>query len=94
MIKIVATMIVKTENMEQFLAEAKELVEKSAAEEGNISYSLNASISDPKTYAIIEFWKDKDAIDIHNNSEHFTHIFPRISNLLQEKMSIEVFKEI
>ena len=47
MIKIVAKMFVKPECVEDFKAQAKELVQKSAAEEGNVSYTLNGSTSDP-----------------------------------------------
>ena len=44
--------------VETFKAIARELVEKSAAEEGNLSYSLNVSQADPNCFAIVEFWKD------------------------------------
>ena len=43
MIKIVAKMLVRADKVEEFKAVAKELVEKSRAEAGNVFYSLNVS---------------------------------------------------
>ena len=94
MIKIVAKMPVKANEVENFKATAKELVEKSAAEEGNVSYSLNVSKDNPCLFAVIEFWKDQAAIDFHNNTEHFTGILPKLAALCEGEISIELFDEI
>jgi quinol monooxygenase YgiN len=94
MIKIVAKMPVKASEVETFKASAKELVKKSAAEAGNISYSLNVSTTDPHLFAIIECWRDQAAIDFHNQTEHFTGILPKLSTLCDGEISIELFNEV
>lgn len=94
MLKIVAKVKVKASEVENFKAMAKELVEKSRAEAGNVSYALNESVDDPATLAFIEFWKDQDAIDTHNATEHFTTIFPKLAELREGDFSVEVFKEL
>ena len=94
MIKIVAKMFVKPELLNAFKAEAKELVEKSRAEAGNVSYSLNQSRDDPNTLAFIEFWKDQDAIDTHNATEHFTRILPKLAGMCGSAPEIALFDEI
>ena len=94
MIKIVAKMTVKEGNAEVFKATAKELIEKSAAEAGNIFYTLNVSVKDPNQFAIIECWKDQAAIDFHNKTEHFTTILPKLSPLCEGNMLVDVFNEI
>jgi quinol monooxygenase YgiN len=94
MIKIVAKMPVKESEVETFKAAAKELVEKSAAEAGNVSYSLNVSTTDPCLFVIMECWKDQAAIDFHNQTEHFTTILPKLSALCEGDVSIELFNEI
>ena len=53
MIKIVAKNTVKKENKADFINTAKELIEKSMAEEGCISYTLNESL-DGKYLTFIE----------------------------------------
>lgn len=94
MIKIVAKMPVKESEIETFKATAKELVEKSAAETGNVSYSLNVSTANPCLFAIIECWKDQAAIDFHNGTPHFTGILPKLSALCEGDISIELFNEV
>ena len=94
MINIVAKMFVKPELIDAFKAEAKELVEKSRAEEGNVSYSLNQSADDPNTLAFIEFWKDQDAISFHNATAHFTTILPKLADMCGSAPEIALFSEI
>ena len=91
MIKIVAKMVVREDAIGQFHELAKELVEKSRAEEGNISYSLNQSTADRKLHAFIEIWKDQAAIDAHNQTEHFTTILPELTT---EPQPVDLFTEV
>jgi quinol monooxygenase YgiN len=84
MIQIVARNTVQEGKKEEFLALVKELVEKSRAEEGNIYYDLWEDIKDPNVLTFIEEWKDQEAINIHNASEHFTRIVPQIGRLTVE----------
>ena len=94
MIKIVAKMLVKADKVEEFKATAKELVEKSRAEEGNIFYSLNVSTANPRLFAFIECWKDQAAIDTHNATEHFTGILPKLGEMCEEGQPVDLFTEI
>lgn len=94
MIKIVAKMPVKKDKVDAFKAAAKELVEKSAAEAGNVFYTLNVSTTNPCLFAVIECWKDQAAIDFHNNTEHFTGILPKMAEMCDGEISIELFNEV
>ncbi len=94
MIKIVAEMVVKAECLDSFKALAKELVEKSAAEEGNIVYTLNQNTADSCVLAFIETWKDQAAIDAHNASAHFTGILPKLQPLCSSVPPFKIYKEI
>ena len=93
MIKIVAKNTVKKENKADFINMAKELIEKSRAEEGCIFYTLNESL-DGKYLTFIEEWKDEKAIEIHNNSEHFKSIVPKLSQFKEGDMDVILYKEI
>ena len=94
MIKIVARLLVKEDKVEEFKAAAKELVEKSRAEEGNVFYSLNVSTANPRLLAFIECWKDQAAIDVHNATEHFTTILPKLGGMCEEGQPVEMFTEV
>ena len=93
MIKIVACTLVKEGMEEAYMEAARELVQKSAAEEGNITYTLNRDINNPRSFAMIEIWKDQDAIDKHNASEHFTTIVPKLGTMAESK-SISLYSEV
>lgn len=93
MIKIVAKKLVKEGKVQEFKEIVGELVEKSLAEEGNVFYSINVSTKNPRMLAFIECWRDQEALDIHNATEHFQRIVPAINELCEES-SAEFFTEI
>ena len=94
MIKITAKSIVKAGARYQFIATARELVEKSRAEAGNISYHLYEDMDDPDILTFIEEWKDQAAVDVHADSEHFQHIIPLLSDMAEEAIEISLYREI
>ena len=103
MIKIFAKMLVKEECIDKFIELAKELVEKSRAEEGNVFYSINQSVENNcifafiecwKDFAFIECWKDQAAIDFHNATPHFTGIVPQLGSLCEKAYGAELFNEL
>ena len=94
MIKIVAKTKFREDSIDEVKALVKELVEKSQAEEGNISYSFNQNIQDPSIMTMIEIWQDKAAIDAHNASEHFQRIFPQMGAFAAGKPEIDLYTEI
>ena len=93
MIKIVAKKLVKEGKVQEFKEIVGELVEKSLAEEGNVFYSINVSTKNPRMLAFIECWRDQEALDIHNATEHFQRIVPAINELCEES-SAEFFTEL
>ena len=93
MIKIVSKNTVKKEKKQEFINTAKELIEKSRAEEGCIYYTLNESL-DGKYLTFIEEWKDEKSIEIHNNSEHFKTIVPKLAKFKEGASDLVLYKEI
>lgn len=93
MITIIAKQIIRKDCIEQYHALAKELVEKSRAEEGCISYTSNQSIQDERIHCFIEVWKDQEAIDIHNATEHFTRIVPQFGAMFDGPEVVDLYTE-
>ncbi|MBQ9022560.1 MAG: antibiotic biosynthesis monooxygenase [Eubacterium sp.] len=94
MIKIVAKMVIQEDKVDEFLKITQELVEKSSAEEGNISYTLNRHIEKSNEFCFIELWRDKEATAIHEASEHFTRILPMTGALAAEPPQINLYTEV
>lgn len=94
MIKIVAKNTLKEGQKENFIKTAKELIEKSRAEEGNISYTLCEDIKNPDILTFIEEWKDMEAIAVHNDTEHFKKIVPMLAEFRIGSSEVNLYKEV
>ncbi len=66
-----AQVFIKPEKVVDFLAVTDDLVTKSRAEAGNISYTLYQDPKDNTKFFVFEEWKDQAAIDFHFATEHF-----------------------
>ena len=94
MIKIVARQVIRKDSIEKYHELVKELVEKSRAEEGNIAYTSNQSTADERVHCFLEIWKDQEAIDIHNATEHFTRIIPQLGELFDGPEMVDLYTEV
>lgn len=81
-VKIVAQNWVKPEKKEEFLPLVKELVAKSAAEDGNIEYRLFENREDPTHLVLVEEWESWEKLEVHRTTEHFTRILPQLGEYL------------
>ncbi len=94
MIRIVADNYLKAECIEKFLKLAEELVAGTRTEAGNISYHLHEDKSDPLHLTFIEEWRDEEAIQKHNASEHFTRLVPQMAECASKPGTCFVYLEI
>ena len=69
------------------------MVQKSQAEEGCISYTLNAVKDQPDVVALLEIWKDEEALELHKNSEHFKTLLPLGKEFVDGVISSDIFTE-
>ncbi|MDB4582604.1 antibiotic biosynthesis monooxygenase [Draconibacterium sp.] len=92
MISIVAKFIINEGEESNFLALINDLGNASRAEEGCIEYILHKDLDKPLTYCLIEKWKDQDAVDFHNNTQHFTGTVPKIEKIAQ--VEIDVYEPV
>ncbi|MGM0898067.1 MAG: putative quinol monooxygenase [Bacillota bacterium] len=91
MMIIHAHLQVKTDQEQAFLNESKILVEASRKEQGNISYDLMKSVEQEGHYTMVEVWKDAQAIEAHNSSEHFTAFSKKAAGFMSAPMDLKVF---
>ena len=94
MIKVVARTLVREDGIEAYHALAKEIVEKTRQEEGNVFYSLNQSVENKKLHAMIEAWESMEALKAHMASEHFKRIVPQMAQYAEEKYPPELYFEV
>ncbi len=94
MIKVVANKYLKPETKAQFLEMAKELVACSRQEEGNISYILHENLKDELQLTYIEQWESEEALQLHNESEHFKRLVPQMNALTAKPSEVFLYREI
>lgn len=71
MITIIAMFKIKDECVDAFKELAAPCIEASRKEEGNVSYNFYTGKEDKTKFFFVEVWKDEEAINTHNASEHF-----------------------
>ncbi|MBU3191459.1 antibiotic biosynthesis monooxygenase [Clostridium bowmanii] len=94
MITIVAKNSIKPGKAEQFKVLAERLINESRKERGCISYNLYEDASNCNILTFIEVWENSEAINLHNNSEHFTGIVPKFGDLKDGKSEINLYKVV
>lgn len=94
MIKVVAKHVVREECIEAFLEAGKEVVAASVNDAGNIYYTMNKSLDDPKVFTILEAWESMPLLQAHMETEHFKRLVPVMGEMLEGEGSIEVYEEL
>ncbi|MCB2313861.1 antibiotic biosynthesis monooxygenase [Clostridium tagluense] len=94
MITIVAKNSIKQGKTEEFKLLAEKLINESRKESGCISYNLYEDSNNCNILTFIEEWENSEAINIHNNSEHFTSIVPKFGELKQSQSEVNLYKRV
>lgn len=94
MIIIVAKCLLHEGKIEEFKILAEKLINESRKEEGCISYELCQDVNNKNILTFIEKWVSQEAIDIHNNSNHFTSIVPKLRQLQVGESEVNLYKII
>ncbi|MEI5908081.1 putative quinol monooxygenase [Bacillus spongiae] len=92
MIIIHATIQVNPTKEHTFMEEVQSLISASRAESGNISYDLMKDTEKDGVYTMVEVWKDFEAVQSHNVSEHFTYFTGKASEYLTAPLDAKVFE--
>lgn len=91
-LKIIATITVKTEFKNEVLEMLHSVTDASRKEEGNISYVLHEDINNNAKVIILEEWKSQEAIDFHNQTEHFLLLKKELGKNA-ENLTIDIIRE-
>lgn len=89
MITIIAMFELKPECVDNFKSLAAECIEASRKEEGNVSYNFYTGKEDKNKFFFVEVWKDDEAIETHNASEHFQKFVGAFMPMLAKAPVIE-----
>ena len=91
---ISAQVFIKPEKVDEFLAFTKDLIKKSRAEEGCISYSLYQDPQNKGTFLFFEEWKNQAAIDFHFATDHFKSFGEKLDDFAATPPVITIFDTV
>ncbi len=80
MLKVIAQDFIRPEFIATVRPLYEELVEKTRLEKDCISYNLYIDQKDPGHFVFIEEWPDRQALDVHCQTEHFRRLVPLIDS--------------
>ncbi len=82
---------VKPEEIDMFIFFARFIIEASNLEEGCLVYKLYQEVGIPYSFIFYEEYVSQEAIDFHNNTNHFKTFIRQITDILAGSPVIEVF---
>lgn len=81
MIRVIATFMLESKNVQEAIELATELVESTRKEYGCVQYDLLQAEEAPSQLVILEGWETQADLDAHEASEHFTNLVPQLAAL-------------
>jgi len=87
---IVAKLSLKPEKVKDFIAAAKEIIEKSNTESGCSFYQLYQDPYDNSKFVFVEEYTNQAAVDAHFAAEYFNAFGPKIKDMLAEAAEIKI----
>lgn len=94
MIKVVARNFAKKDKLNEIMKHYKELVELTRKEKGCIKYELYEDEKNPTVLTMIEEWEDRQALENHLKSEHFTRIVPTLGKYMAKESDMNVYNKL
>lgn len=94
MIKVMATLIAKSDKVAETSAALSSLVAPTREEAGCISYELFQSDDDPTEFVTIEEWDDQASIDAHMGSDHIAAALAAAPDILAADPKITNYTKI
>lgn len=72
MIIVRATTFIAEQSRDKFIELTQKTIQESLAEDGCISYTCSADLSDPTAFHWLEIWRDEKSFAAHWHADHHT----------------------
>ena len=95
MLKVTAVCYVDADKVDEFLAIAKELVEKTnSLDPGCIKYELCKDLDNPLHFIVLEEWESQSALDDHMQATHFTDLVPKLGEQTTTPIELTLLEKV
>lgn len=82
---------IKADQVDAFVAAAKDVIAASRAEPGCIGYTLYQDPYEPTAFFFFEQWKDQAAIDFHFGTPHFKAFGDKLKDMADGAADITIY---
>lgn len=93
-INVIARLKVKKEVIEEAIGLLKDLQASTREEPGCNMYQLHQSIEDETILVLYESWTDKNSLDNHFQSPHFTRWLDKEKNYMAAPAEVTILRQI
>lgn len=91
MVTVIVRVKAIEERRKEFLTLVSEFVEKTRKEEGCTAHEFLQDVNNKNNFVFVEKWVDEEAVNRHNNSDHFVRIIGQLRNLEEKEPEINMF---
>lgn len=90
-VTLIVQLKLKESFTDTFLNHAEEIISKTNKEEGCLSYKLLQNTNLENEFFFYEEYKNKEALDVHNNSSYLKNFLHLVTPMLAEEPKIDTF---
>jgi quinol monooxygenase YgiN len=94
MISIAVKFFAKKDKVNAIIQLFQELVNKTVTEEGCRRYEIHQDTSDETQFILLEEWESQDVLLMHEKSEHFVNLLPKIAELTDKAPQVNKCRKL
>ena len=90
-VTIIATLYAKAGQEEALARRLRAMTTDTRKEAGCILYELQRSNDDPREFVMVEYWRDAEAVALHDASAHMAALVADLPALVDRPVSVRKF---
>lgn len=91
MIIVTATITAKHGGSDKIISKSQDVIESTRRKSGCISYELYANTEDDNVLMMFERWENKEALELHKQTDHYQAFGQIIGNLLAKEIEVRIY---
>ena len=93
-VTIIATLYARAGHEEALAARLRAMVEETRKEAGCILYDLQRAHDDPREFIMVEYWRDAEAVELHDASAHMAALVADLPALVERPVAVRKFTPV
>lgn len=90
-VTIIATLYAKAGQEDALAARMQEMTIETRKEAGCILYELQRSNEDPREFIMVEYWRDAEAVALHDASAHMAALVADLPALVERPVAVRKY---